>query len=85
MVAEMEVFESTNLTPLYFCLWVWMKSEVNKRKVDTADELTASILDAAGCITKSEAQLRRTARDLRTRVAKCVEVDGGILGTFIVN
>ena len=43
------------------------------------DELLASILDAAACIKKREDQLRRTTRDLRTRVAKCTEVDGGIL------
>jgi hypothetical protein len=43
------------------------------------DELLARILDAAACIKKREDQLRRTTRDLRTRVAKCTEVDGGIL------
>jgi hypothetical protein len=43
------------------------------------DELLASILDAAVCINKREDQLRRTTRDLSTRVAKCTEVDGGIL------
>ena len=43
------------------------------------DELLARILDAAVCIKKREDQLRRTTRDLRTRVAKCTEVDGGIL------
>ena len=53
--------------------------------MDTADELLARILDAAGCIKRREDQLRRTARDLRTRVAKCSEADGGVLGTFIVN
>jgi hypothetical protein len=42
------------------------------------DELLARILDAAACIKKREDQLRRTTRDLRTRVAKCTEVDGGI-------
>jgi hypothetical protein len=52
--------------------------EVYKRKVDTPDELLARILDAAACIKKREDQLRRTTRDLRTRVAKCTEVDGGI-------
>jgi hypothetical protein len=60
-----------------------MKGQVNKIKVDTPDELLARILDAAGCIKKSEDQLRRTTRDLRTRVAKCVEVDGGILGNLL--
>jgi hypothetical protein len=43
------------------------------------DELLASILDAAACIKKREDQLRRTARDLSTRVANCTEVDGGVL------
>jgi hypothetical protein len=43
------------------------------------DEFLASILDAAACIKKREDQLRRTTRDLRTRVAKCTELDGGIL------
>jgi hypothetical protein len=56
-----------------------MKGEVNKRKVDTPDELLARILDAAACIKKREDQLRRTTRDLHTPVAKCVEVGGGIL------
>jgi hypothetical protein len=43
------------------------------------DELLASILDAAACIKTREDQLRRTTRDLSTRVAKCTEVDGGVL------
>ena len=53
--------------------------------MDTPDELLARILEAAGCIKKREDQLRRTARDLRTRVAKCSEVDGGILGHLLCN
>jgi hypothetical protein len=43
------------------------------------DELLARILDVAVCIKTREDQLRRTARDLHTRVAKCTEVDGGVL------
>jgi hypothetical protein len=43
------------------------------------DELLARILDAAACIKTREDQLRRTTRDLSTRVAKCAEVGGGIL------
>jgi len=46
--------------------------------VDTRDELLAGNLDAAAGTKKSEDQLRRTTRDLRTRVANCIEVDGGI-------
>jgi prophage maintenance system killer protein len=49
-----------------------------KMKVNTPDELLARILDAAASIRKREDQLRRTTRDLRTRVEKCSEVDGGI-------
>jgi hypothetical protein len=54
-----------------------MKSEVYKTTADTPDELLARILDAAAGIKKREDQLRRTTRDLGTRVAKCTEFDGG--------
>jgi hypothetical protein len=54
-----------------------MKSEVYKRKLDTQDELLAHILDAAARIKKSEDQLKQRTHDLRTRVVKCTEVDGG--------
>jgi len=56
-----------------------MKSEVYKRKVDTQDELLSRNVDAASSMKKREDQLRRITRDLRTRVAKCTEADGGIL------
>jgi hypothetical protein len=61
-----------------------MKREVYKRKVGTREELLARILDAAVRIKKREDQLRRTTRDLRTRVAKCVEVYGWDFRIFIV-
>jgi hypothetical protein len=67
------------LTPLDFCFYVWIKSEACKIKVDSPDELLTSTVDAAGCIKKREDQLRRTARDLRTRVAKYTEIDGWIV------
>ena len=35
-------------------------------------------MDAAACIKKREDQLRRTTRDLGTRVGKFTGVDGGI-------
>ena len=44
----MQLFESPDLTLLDYCLWGCMKSEVNARNLDTADELLAHILDAAG-------------------------------------
>jgi hypothetical protein len=83
MVSEIQLFESPDLTPLDFSLWRWMKSEVYKTKVDTRDELLARILYAAARINKFEDQLRRTTRDLRTRVAKCTEVDDGIFENLL--
>ena len=71
------------LNPLHFCLWGWMKSEIYKRKVDTGDELIAGILDTAANKNKREDQLWRKTRDLRTRVAKCIKVYGGILEHFL--
>jgi hypothetical protein len=56
-----------------------MKSEVYKRKVDTPDKLLSRNMDAAASMKIRDDQLRRTTRDLRRRVAKCTEVDGGIL------
>ena len=47
-------------------------------KVDTRDVLPPRILDAAPLIEDREDHLRRRARDLRTRVAKFIEFDGGI-------
>jgi hypothetical protein len=55
-----------------------MKREVYKRKVNPRDELLARILNAAACIKIREDNLKRTTRDFRTRIAKCIEVDGGI-------
>jgi hypothetical protein len=78
MVTEAHLFESPDTTLLYFCLWVWMKSKVYKRTVDTRDKLRARILDAAAYIKKRADQPRQTTRALRTRVAKCTVVGGGI-------
>jgi len=47
--------------PLDFCLWGWMKTEVDKTRVDARSELLSVIVDAAAaCIQKREAQLRRS-------------------------
>ena len=53
--------------------------------VDTREELLDGILGAAagGSIKKRQGQLRRTARDLSTRVAKCSEVVVGILERLV--
>jgi hypothetical protein len=82
MVTETQLFEYPGLTPLDFCFWGWIKCDVYKRRVDTRDELFARILDAAARIKKREDQLRRTARDLRTQIAKGTEADGGIFKHF---
>ena len=47
--------------------------------MDTRDELLARILGAAAGVKGREDQLRRTTRELQTRVAKGTDVDGGIL------
>jgi len=52
--------------------------------MDTPDELLVHVLDAVVRIKKREDQLRRTTRDLRTRVTKCIEVDCEIFRTFTV-
>jgi hypothetical protein len=49
-----------------------MKSEIYERKVSIWDEFLARILDAASRLKKREDQLRRTTRDLRTRVASAL-------------
>ena len=50
-----------------------MKSEVYRKKVDTRDGLLVNILDVIACIKERQEALRRT-----TRVAECIDVDGGI-------
>ena len=69
---------SPDLTPLDFCLWGFMKSELYKKKVDTGDELLVNILNVIACIKERQDALRRTTRHVFTRVAKCTDVDGGI-------
>jgi hypothetical protein len=73
MITEIGVRESPDLTPLEFCLWGWMNSEIHRRKKNIRDELLAFSLDAAACRKKHEDQLRRTTRHLRTRVAKYID------------
>ena len=62
-----------------------MKSEVYKREVKKQDELLTHDLDPAACIKKREDQFERTTHNFRTRVAKCIEVNGVIFRTFVVN
>jgi len=78
MGVELQLFE-VGLTPLDFCLWGWMKSEVYKEKVNIRDELVARIMNSAALI-KQERQddLRRATSTIAKRAEKCIEVGGGI-------
>ena len=70
MVTEVGMFVSPYLTPSDFL-----------EGGGEFDKELARISDAAACRKKREDRedrLRRTTRDLRTRVAKCTEVDSGI-------
>jgi hypothetical protein len=78
MATEIPLFETPDLTPSEFCLRDCMKSEVYKGNAGTRGELLARVLDVAARAETREDQLRRTTRDLRTRVSKCFEVDSGI-------
>ena len=71
-------------TPLDFCLWGWMKSEVYKEKVNTRDELVARSMNSAALIRQEgQDDLRRATRTVAKRVEKCIEVDGGIFEHII--
>jgi hypothetical protein len=56
-----------------------MKSEVYRTKVDTRDELPDLIVDVIVSIKERPGALRRATYRVLTRLAKCIDVDGGIL------
>jgi hypothetical protein len=69
----------TDLTPLDFCLWGWMKSEFYKEKVNTRDELVICIMNNAALIRQErQDDLGRATRTVAKRDEMCIEVDGGI-------
>jgi hypothetical protein len=82
MLTEIGLFEYTDLTLLDFFMGLDEERSLQNNGGYT-DELLARILDAAACKKTREDQLRRTTRDHRTRVAKCAEVDGGILESLL--
>ena len=69
--------------PLDFCLWCWWKSKVYRTKVDTRDELLDLIMDVIAHIKERQDALRRATRHVPTRVAKCIDVDGGIFENLL--
>jgi hypothetical protein len=78
MGVEIQLFE-VGISPLDFCLWGWMKSEVYKEEVNTRDQLAARIMNSAALIKQQrQDNPRRATRTLAKRVEKCIEVDGGI-------
>ena len=68
-----------DLTPLDFCLWGWMKSEVYKEKVNTRDEFVVRIMNSAALL-KQERQddFRKATHIIVKRAEKYIEVDIGI-------
>jgi hypothetical protein len=50
---EWLLFGSGEQSSVDFCLWGWMKCEVQKSKFHTRDELVTRILDAAAQIKKT--------------------------------
>jgi len=60
---------SPDLPPLDFCLWGWMKSEVYKEKVNTSDELVASIMNSAAFLRQEcQDDLRKATRTIAKTV-----------------
>jgi hypothetical protein len=81
MLTKIKLFEYRELTLLDF-FFVWMKSEVYKRKVATWDEFLARIMDADVLIKKREDQLRQTTRDLRTQVESALRLTVGFSNIY---
>lgn len=74
---------SPDLTPLDFCLWGWLKSEVYKLKVDNRDALILRIMNAAAHIREQQDELRKATSSLRKRARKCLEVHGDIFENLL--
>jgi metal-responsive CopG/Arc/MetJ family transcriptional regulator len=55
-----------------------MRSKVYRINVDTQDELLDHMMDVIAHIQERQDALRRATRHVLTRVAKCIDVDGGI-------
>ena len=70
---------SPDLTALDYCLWGWNNSEVYRTKVDTRDELLHLIMDVIASIKERQDALRRATSHVLTQVAKCIDIDSGIL------
>jgi hypothetical protein len=60
-----------------------MKSEVYRTKVDTREKLLDFIIDVIASIKESPDALRLATRHVLTRAAKCIAVEGRIIGNVL--
>jgi hypothetical protein len=60
-----------------------MKRKVYRRKADTGDEPLDHVTDVIARIKERQDGLRRGTRHVLTRVAKCIDVDGGIFKNIL--
>lgn len=68
---------SPDLTPLDFFLWGLLKQKVYKTRPQTVPELRVRILQACAEITPE--QLRKVTMNVRKRIDKCIEINGGLV------
>jgi hypothetical protein len=61
----------------------WIKGKVYRRKVDTRDALPDHVVNIIARIKERRGLLRRATRHIITRVAKCIDVDGGIFESVL--
>ena len=66
---------STDLFPLDFCLWGYLKSKVYSPRPATLNELQANIVREVAQI--DPAMMRRAMLDMRERAVKCIAAGGG--------
>jgi len=66
------------INSIRFFLWIWMQREVYNWKIIKRDKFPARIVYVTACTERCEDKLRRKRSDIRTRAAKCIEVDGRI-------
>jgi hypothetical protein len=76
-------FTPVKLRPVRMFPCGWMKSEVHRIKLNTRDELLDIIMDVIASIKKRQDALRPTTRHVVTRVAKSIDVYGGIFENIL--
>ena len=70
-VTEIQLFQYSDQTPLHFCQWFWLISEVCKRNVDTREELLFRILDATASTKNVKADSNNTRSSQRSCRVHC--------------